>query len=208
MNGKRPPVTVFLVDDEPSVLRAIGRLVRSAGWNVATFASPEEFLDQQDPQAPGCLVLDMTMPKLSGFELQQALMRAGNCLPIIFLTADGDIPMSVRAMKSGAIDFLSKPCRDKDLLAAIEQAVRRDQQLRLADTEKEMLVRRLATLTPREHEVMLHVVAGQLNKQIAADLGTVEQTIKVHRARVMQKLGVVSVADLVRLTERAGVRGK
>ena len=202
------PATVFLVDDDPSVLRAIGRLVRSAGWNVATFGSAQEFLDRPNPDAPGCLVLDLSMPGLNGLELQQALARAGHRLPIIFLTGHGDIPMSVRAMKSGAMDFLSKPCVDEELLSAIRLALSRDQQLRRERAEVQALAERIATLTPREHEVMLGVVAGQLNKQIAADLGTVEKTIKVHRARVMEKLRVTSVADLVRLTERAGVGGK
>lgn len=202
-----PTPTVSLVDDDASVLRAIGRLVRSAGLSVATFGSPQKFLDQQNPDAPGCLVLDMSMPGLNGLELQQVLARAGNRLPIIFLTGHGDNPMSVRAMKSGALDFLSKPCADEELLAAIRLALSRDQRSRLERAEVRALAERFATLTPREHEVMLGVVAGQLNKQIAADLGTVEKTIKVHRARVMEKLGVTSVADLVRLTERAG-RGK
>lgn len=205
MNAQPPNATVFLVDDDASVLRAIGRLVRSAGWNVATFNSPQEFLDKQDPDALGCLVLDMSMPGLNGLELQQALARDGNRLPIIFLTGHGDIPMSVRAMKSGAVDFLGKPCGDEELLAAIRLALARDQRFRLERAEVQALTARFATLTPREHEVMLGVVAGQLNKQIAADLGTVEKTIKVHRARVMEKLRVTSVADLVRLTERAGV---
>ena len=208
MKTPPPPATVFLVDDDPSVLRAVGRLVRSAGMNVATFHSPEEFLDQQNPDAPGCLVLDVTMPGLNGLELQEALSRAGNRLPVIFLTGNGDIPMTVRAMKSGAMNFLSKPCGDAALLAAIGEALARDRQFRLGRAEERALAARLATLTPREQEVMLGVVAGQLNKQIAADLGTVEKTIKVHRARVMEKLRVSSVADLVRLAERAGVRAK
>lgn len=200
--------TVFLVDDDASILRALARLVRSAGWDVATFHSAQDFLDQFDRTAPGCLVLDLSMPNVDGLELQQALARAGNSLPIIFLTAHGDIPISVRAMKSGAVDFLVKPCGDEKLLVTIRQALERDRQLRSGRAEKERLFQLMATLTPREHEVMLGVVAGQLNKQIAADLGTVEKTIKVHRARVMKKLGVVSVADLVRLSERAGVPRK
>jgi len=208
MNVARPPATVFLVDDDASVLRAIARLVRSAGWKVATFHAPQDFLDQQDPEAPGCLVLDVSMPGLTGLELQQALARAGNPLPIIFLTGHGDVPTSVRAMKSGAVDFLSKPCRDEELLAAIKQALAKDQQFRQQRAQERALVELFATLTPREHEVMRGVVAGQLNKQIAAELGTVEQTIKAHRARVMEKIGVTSVADLVRLSERAGVGAK
>jgi FixJ family two-component response regulator len=208
MGMNNPPLlpTVFLVDDDPSVLRAVGRLVRSAGWQVATFNSPQEFLAHQDPTAPGCLVLDVTMPGFDGFELQQALAHNGNRLPIIFLTGVGDIPMSVRAMKSGAADFLSKPCPDEELLAAIDQALAGDSQFRREQEQDRALTDLMSTLTPREHEVMLGVVAGRLNKQIAAELGTVEKTIKVHRARVMEKLGVSSVADLVRLAERAGVR--
>lgn len=208
MHRRPQPATVFLVDDDPSVLRAIGRLVRSAGWNAATFNSAQEFLEKQDPDAPGCLVLDVTMPGFDGLDLQQALAQAGNCLPVIFLTGDGDVPMSVRAMKSGAADFLSKPCPAKILLAAISQALERDLQFRQKRAKEQVVAELLASLTPREHEVMLGVIAGHLNKQIAADLGTVEKTIKVHRARVMDKLHVSSVADLVRLTERAGIRLK
>jgi len=208
MNRSALPATVFLVDDDTSVLRAVGRLVRSAGWNVAAFESPREFLEQQTPDAPGCLILDVAMPGVDGLQLQQVLPRVGNHLPIIFLTGTGDIPTSVRAMKSGAADFLTKPCPDEELLAAIGQALTRDRQFRQERATQQMLSELLATLTPREHEVMLGVVAGQLNKQIAAELGTVEKTVKVHRARVMEKLHVLSVADLVRLTERAGLRAK
>jgi FixJ family two-component response regulator len=202
MNAPPASATVFLVDDDPSVLRAVGRLVRSAGWTVAAFDSPQEFLETQNPDAPGCLVLDMTMPGCHGFELQLALARAGNRLPIVFLTGDGDIKMSVSAMKAGAVDFLSKPCPGEELLAAISLALVRDSQFRREFEKQLALDQMLAALTPREHQVMLGVVAGQLNKQIAAALGTVEKTIKVHRARVMEKLRVSSVADLVRLSER------
>ena len=200
--------TVFLVDDDASVLRAVERLVRAAGWNAATFHSAREFLKEQNPDAPGCLVLDVEMPGFDGFELQEALASAGNNLPIVFLTGYGDIPMSVRAMKSGAADFLSKPCSDDALIAGIGQALARDRQFRRERAKEQVLGKLMATLTPREHQVMLGVVAGRLNKQIAGELGTTEQTIKVHRGRVMEKLCVSSVADLVRLTERAGVRVK
>ena len=203
-----PLVTVCVIDDDPSVLRAIGRLIRAAGWNVTTFSSSQEYVTEHNPDVPGCLVLDVTMPGLSGLELQQTLARSGNHVPIIFLTGNGDIPMSVRAMKSGAVDFLSKPCRDEDLLGAIQHAVERDQRLRRERAESKSIDARLATLTPREQEVMFGVVAGDMNKHIASRLGTVEKTIKVHRARVMRKLAVGSVADLVRLVERAGVRPK
>lgn len=198
--------TVFLVDDDPSVLRAIGRLVRSAGWAVAAFGSPREFLEQQRRDVAGCLVLDVNMPGLTGLELQRALMDAGNCLPIIFLTGDGDVPSSVRAMKAGAVDFRSKPCSDDELLAAIRVALARDRIARLDRAQKRAACERLALLTPREHQVMLGVIAGKMNKQIAADLQIAEKTVKVHRGRVMDKLEVPSVADLVRLSERAGIR--
>ena len=200
-----PLATVCVVDDDPSVLRAIGRLVRVAGWNVTTFSSPHEYLSQHNPDVPGCLVLDVRMPGLSGLELQQTLARSGNHVPIIFLTGNGDIPMSVRAMKSGAVDFLSKPCRDEDLLGAIQHAVERDQRLRRERAESKSIDARLAKLTPREQQVMLGVVAGHMNKHIASRLGTVEKTIKVHRGRMMKKLGLRSVADLVRLAEKAGI---
>ena len=208
MNNPPATPTVCLVDDDPSVLRAVGRLVRSAGWGVDAFSSPQEFLAKHSPDAPGCLVLDVMMPGLNGLELQQALARDGHSLPIIFLTGHGDIPMSVRAMKSGAVDFLAKPCRDEELFEAIRQALVRDRQVREEKARQKALNAIVATLTPREHEVMLGVAAGQMNKQIAAELGTVEKTIKVHRARVMEKLGVKSVADLVRLVARATLHEK
>lgn len=200
-----PPATVFVVDDDPSVLKSLGRLLRSARLEVATFGSPREFLERHDPRTPGCLVLDVAMPGLNGLELQEALMKRGSTIPIVFLTGHGDIPMSVQAMKRGALDFLTKPVHDEELLQAIRSALDRDQIARQARAELDDILARLATLTPREREVLDHVVTGQLNKQIAADLGTVEKTIKVHRARVMEKLKVQSVAELVRLAERAGI---
>lgn len=202
MSRSAGAATVFLVDDDPSVLRATARLMRSAGWNVETFASAEDFLQRAPEDVHGCLVLDVAMPGSSGLDLQQTLARVGRALPIVFLTGNGDIPMSVRAIKTGAVDFLTKPCREEDLLAAIRKALEQDVQAATARADREMRDRLLATLTPREHEVMLGVVAGKLNKQIAAELGTVEKTIKVHRGRVMRKLGVGSVADLVRLVEK------
>jgi FixJ family two-component response regulator len=198
--------TVFLVDDDPAVLKSLSRLLRSAGLAVVTFSSPREFLERHDPQAPGCVVLDVAMPGLNGLELQQALIARGHELAIIFLTGHGDIPMSVRAMKSGAVDFLTKPVHDADLLKAVHVAFERDRLQRQTRAEVSEIQARIATLTPREREVMEHVITGQLNKQAAADLGIVEKTIKVHRARVMEKMKVRSVAELVRLAERAGVR--
>ena len=196
------------MDDDAAVLKSLASLLRSAGLAVATFSSPREFLDRYDPNAPGCLVLDVAMPGLNGLELQQALVAGGHELAIVFLTGHGDIPMSVKAMKRGAVDFLTKPVNDDDLLTAVRVAIEKDHLQRQARAEVAEIQQRLATLTPREREVLQHVISGQLNKQIAADLGTVEKTIKVHRARVMEKMKVRSVAELVHLTERAGIMGK
>jgi len=204
MNERAP--TVYAVDDEPATLKAIARLLRAAGWNVAAFSSPGEFLERVDPAAPGCLVLDMSMPKLTGLEVQQALGARGCALPIVFLTGRADVPMSVQAMKRGATDFLTKPVDEEDLLAAVRRAVESDAAARKDRAEIAAIEERLLALTPREREVLEHVISGKLNKQIAAGLGTGEKTIKVHRGRVMAKMKAASVADLVRLAERAGVR--
>ena len=198
--------TVFIVDDEAPVRKALSRLLRAAGFVVAAFASPGEFLAQHDLHKPGCLVLDLMMPGIDGIELQRALARKGSVLPIIFLTGHGDIPKSVQAMKSGALDFLTKPVNDENLLASIRAAIKRDSVARREQAELFEIRARLALLTPREQEVLDHVVTGKLNKQIADDLGVVEKTIKVHRARVMEKMKVQSVAELVRLAERSGIR--
>ena len=203
-----PLTTVFIVDDDPAVLKSLARLLRSARLDVATFNSPREFLERHDPSAPGCLVLDVAMPGLNGLELQEALAAKGSEVPIIFLTGHGDIPMSVQAMKRGALDFLTKPVNDEDLLKAVHVAIEKDRLQRQTRAEVAEIEQRLATLTPREREVMEHVISGQLNKQTAADLGTVEKTIKVHRARMMEKMKVQSVAELVRLAERVGMQGK
>jgi FixJ family two-component response regulator len=197
--------TVFLVDDDPGVLRALTRLLRAAGRQVRAFGSAQDFLAAHDPAMPGCVVLDLSMPGLNGLELQTALEASGCRRPIVFVSGHGDVPSSVRAMKAGAVDFLTKPVSAEDLLAAVERAVRQDDLMRRSRAELQVIGERLKTLTPREREVLQHVVAGQLNKQIAADLGTVEKTIKVHRSRLMGKMGVRSVADLVRLAERMGI---
>jgi len=197
--------TVFVVDDYAPGRKSITRLLRAAGFVVAAFASAKDFLAQYDPAACGCLVLDLAMPEVSGLELQSFLAETGSLLPIIFLTAHGDISKSVQAMKHGASDFLTKPVNDEDLLAAVRAAIEKDSALRHEKTELSEIRGRLATLTPREREVLEYVVAGKLNKEIASDLGTVEQTVKVHRAHVMQKMKVHSVAELVRLTQRCGV---
>jgi FixJ family two-component response regulator len=200
-----PASTVFLVDDDPAVLRGIARLLRAGGFVVHTFASSEEFLERHDPAAPGCAVLDISMRGLSGLGLQRALAERGSERPIVFLTGRADVPMSVQAMKAGAVDFLTKPVEADQLIAAIRLALARDQSSRAARTERDTIEQRLAALTPREHEVLLHVIAGRLNKQIAADLGTAEKTVKVHRGRIMAKLGVRSVAALVRMTQQVGL---
>ena len=197
--------TVFLVDDEPEVLKAVARLLRAEGIPVSAFSSPREFLGQVDPDAPGCLVLDMSMPGISGLEVQRGLETHGCRLPVIFLTGRADVPDTVRAMKGGASDFLTKPVEDEELLAAVRRAIEKDAVLRRERAEVASICARLETLTPREKEVLEHVVAGELNKQVAGRLGTVEKTIKVHRARVMEKMQASSLADLVRLAQRVGV---
>ena len=198
--------TVFVVDDDPGVVKALARLLRANGYAVQTFTSPQEFLGKHNPSIPGCALLDVSMPGIDGLELQRALAASEDtCRPIIFLTGKGDIPTSVRAMKAGAVDFLTKPANDGEILAAIARAADQDSRARRDFTELEVIKRKIATLTPREREVLRHVVAGRLNKQIAGDLGTVEKTVKVHRGRMMVKMGVRTVADLVRLAEKVGI---
>jgi FixJ family two-component response regulator len=198
--------TVFVVDDDPGVVKALARLLRVNGYAVQTFTSPQEFLGKHNPSIPGCALLDVSMPGIDGLELQRALAASEDtCRPIIFLTGKGDIPTSVRAMKAGAVDFLTKPANDGEILAAIARAADQDSRARRDFTELEVIKRKIATLTPREREVLRHVVAGRLNKQIAGDLGTVEKTVKVHRGRMMVKMGVRTVADLVRLAEKVGI---
>lgn len=201
-----PAATVFVVDDEPSVRQALSRLFRLARLNVAAFESAQAFLEGHDPSTPGCLLLDLAMPGLSGLELQEALAGRGSRLPIIFLTGHGDLPSGVTAMKRGAVDFLTKPIDAADLMEAVRGAIEKDRSARRAHAELTEIQRRFATLTPREYEVLCHVVSGALNKQIAANLGTTEKTIKVHRSRVMEKAKVGSLAELVTLAVRAGIQ--
>jgi FixJ family two-component response regulator len=196
---------VFLVDDDPGVLRALSRLLRANGCEVQSYTSPRDFLAQHDAMVPGCAVLDVAMPGLDGLALQQELTAGGSQRPVIFITGKGDIPTSVRAMKAGAIDFLTKPVSAEDLLEAIARARVHDAKSRQARAELASIQAKITTLTPREREVLAHVVAGRLNKQIAGEIGTVEKTVKVHRSRMMEKLGVRTVADLVRLAEKAGI---
>ena len=202
-----PSPTVFVVDDDAAVRKAVSRLLRSAGIAVAVFASPREFLAQYDPDMPGCLVLDLAMPDINGLQLQTTLGNKGCTLPIIFLTGHGDVSKSVQAMKHGAFDFFSKPVKDKDLLAVVRAAFETDGFGRREKAKLSEIRARIDTLTPREREVLEHVVAGKLNKQIAGDLGITEATVKMHRARVMTKMKVQGVADLVRLAEVCGIRG-
>ena len=202
-----PKETVFLVDDDPAVLKGLRRLLAAAGFEVVPFESPQRFLDAHTADAHGCLVLDLAMPGLNGMELQQELAARGSALPIVFLTGHADVPTSVRAMKRGAADFLTKPVDEKDLVAAIQNAFEKGRALRKARAESAEIERRLATLTPREREVLAHIVAGKRNKQVAIELGTVEKTIKVHRARAMEKMQARSLAELVRLAERGGIKG-
>ncbi|UCH78920.1 MAG: response regulator transcription factor [Candidatus Coatesbacteria bacterium] len=194
--------TVFVVDDDPSVRGGLNRLFKSVGLAVETFASAAEFLERGRGEGPACLVLDVRMPELSGLDLQAELARADVAIPIVFITGHGSVPMSVRAMKAGAADFLEKPVDEQELLDAVNRALARDRRARREQAELADLRRRLASLTSREREVLSYVAAGRLNKQIAAELGTSEKTVKVHRARVMEKMEVASVAELARLAEK------
>jgi FixJ family two-component response regulator len=195
--------TVYLVDDDPGVLKALSRLLRARGYEVKPYFSPQLFLEEHDVTVPGCAILDVSMPGLDGLELQRALTAAGGShRPVLFVTGKGDIPTSVRAMKAGAIDFLTKPVKEKDLFEAVSRAEALDAESRRLYSELESMQAKVRTLTPREREVLTHVVAGRLNKQIAGDLGTAEKTIKVHRSRMMEKLGIRMVADLVRMAEK------
>ncbi|PWU19350.1 MAG: DNA-binding response regulator [Verrucomicrobia bacterium] len=200
-----PLQRVFLVDDDPGVIKGLTRLLRAAGYDAVSFNSAQEFISRYNPDTPGCLILDISMPGITGLELQDWLMQTDSPLPVIFLTGHGDIPASVQAMKRGAVDFLTKPVDETDLFEAILEASRRYRQQIAARDQLKTIKARLAMLTPRERQVLEHVVDGKLNKQIADVLGTVEKTIKVHRARVMRKMGVQSLAELVRLAERAGI---
>jgi FixJ family two-component response regulator len=210
----QPPSTeatapiVFVVDDDPSVRNALSSLFRSVGLQVELFGSATEFLQRKQPDGAGCLVLDIRLPGVSGLDFQGQLLKANVRIPIIFMTGHGDIPMSVRAMKAGAVDFLAKPFRDQDMLDAVAAAIQRDQQARQADDAAAALRSIYELLTAREREVMLLVTSGLMNKQVAARLGLSEITIKIHRGNMMRKMKAKTLADLVRLAESLGLHQK
>ena len=210
--SKSPPeladakgATVFVVEDDASMRRALSNLFQSVGLQVELFGSASEMLQSKLPDIAGCLVLDVRLPGLSGLDFQNELAKANVRIPIIFMTGHGDIPMTVRAMKGGAIDFLTKPFRDQDMLDAVGAAIKRDQERREADKVAAHLQALLETLTPREREILASVSSGLMNKQIAAELGLAEITVKIHRGRIMKKMGARSLADLVRKAEMLGI---
>jgi FixJ family two-component response regulator len=198
--------TVFIIDDDPSARRGLTRLVRAAGMNVQKFASARDFLATGKSDGPGCILLDVRMPEMTGPELQEELGRSEYSMPIIFLSAHADVEITAQAMKQGAVDFLTKPVDRDDLLGAIRVSLAKDAENRAQRSEISTINEKIGTLTPREREVMTFVITGMLNKQIAAELGISEETVKIHRGRIMQKLDVASVAELVRLCEKAGIR--
>ncbi|MEX2479476.1 MAG: response regulator transcription factor [Gammaproteobacteria bacterium] len=202
MSSAPHAATVFIIDDDAAVRQSLALLIRSMALPVASFESAQDFLDRSDPAQPGCLVLDIRMPGMSGLALQDELRQRGFLLPVIFITGHGDVAMAVRAMKHGAVDFIEKPFNDQILLERINQALELDLQRRQADAERSDIERRIETLSPREREVMARIVAGQANKVIAIELGLSERTVEIHRAKVMSKSGAQSLAELVSMVTR------
>jgi len=200
-----PEPTIFVIDDDPYVRKSLSRLLRSMGYAVETFSSAEEFLGREHFDGIGCIILDVQMPGLSGMDLQAELGKAEYSTPIVFLTGRGDIPMSVEAMKKGAVHFLTKPLDDNDLLWAVNEAVEKDRKAKAVQAEVQDIRGRIGLLTPREYEILRYVVSGMLNKQIAYILNIAEKTVKIHRGRVMEKMGADSVAELVRLAQKTGI---
>ena len=199
---------VFVVDDDPLTRGSLSSLFRSVGLGVKALSSAAELLDNPLPSVPSCLVLDVRLPRLSGFDLQTELSRMGVKLPIIFITGHGDIPMSVKAMKAGAVDFLTKPFRDQEMLDAVAGALQRDRERRTEEQSDSDMRGRFKTLTPREREIMALVTAGLMNKQVGGRIGISEMTVKIHRGHVMRKMGTKSLADLVLIAEKLGIRGQ
>jgi FixJ family two-component response regulator len=211
MTESRSPITdlnprVFVIDDDPSICKSLSRLLRSLEFEVETFASAELFLKRDLYDGVGCIILDVSMPGLDGLALQDKLSQTGNTMPIIFITGHGDIPMSVRAMKKGAVDFLPKPFDDEELLRAVKSAIAKNSKTKAGQRDVEQTIERLKGLTPRELEILRYIISGMLNKQIGFKLGIAEKTVKVHRGHIMKKLYVSSVAELVRLSEKAGIK--
>jgi two-component system response regulator FixJ len=198
--------TIFIIDDDDSVRKALSRLLRSHGIHVEASASAEEFLKKGHYQGIGCIILDIRMPGLSGMDLHEELIRVGYNLPIIFISGHGNIPMSVQAMKKGAIDFLPKPFDEKELLDAVKRAIDQDKKTKAETAEKRAILGCIEMLTPREYELLPYVISGMLNKQIAFQLGIAEKTVKIHRSKIMEKLGAHSIAELIRLAEKAGIQ--
>jgi FixJ family two-component response regulator len=198
--------TIFLVDDDSGVLKSLTILLETSSYDVRTFSSAQEFLSRHDASVPGCAVFDVAMPDLDGLQLQASLSKEGIQRPVIFITGYGDVPTSVRAMKAGAVDFMTKPVSEEQLLDAIARAIEKDAEARKLHQKRVSINAQFAKLSPREYQVLTHVIAGRLNKQIAHDLGTAVNTVKVHRSQVMKKIGVKSVAELVRVAQQAGVQ--
>jgi FixJ family two-component response regulator len=197
--------TVFIIDDDPSARNGLTNVVQAAGINVESFASAKDFIDSKRIEGPGCIVLDVKMPEVTGPELQEMLIQTDYCMPIIFLSAYGDVPTTANVLKKGAVDFLTKPVDRDVLLEAIRYSITKDAENRIQKEEHFSINQRIKTLTPREYEIMTYVISGLLNKQIAGKLSISEETVKIHRGRVMRKLGIVSITELVRLCEKVGI---